>query len=48
MWLQTQIDQSIPMLMTLFSSGVVEAFRAYHIQPVLFSRRSEFAGELAA
>ena len=30
------------------SSGVLDAFRNYHIRPVLFSRRSEFVEELAA
>lgn len=30
------------------SSGVLEAFRNYNISPVLFSRRDEVAGELAA
>lgn len=30
------------------SSGVLEAFRNYHIRPVLFSRRNEVAAELAA
>ena len=30
------------------SSGVLEAFRNYHIKPVLFSHREEFAEELAA
>jgi Domain of unknown function DUF1828/Domain of unknown function DUF1829 len=29
-------------------SGVLEAFRNYHIRPVLFSRRDEIAEELAA
>jgi hypothetical protein len=30
------------------SPGVMDAFRNYHINPVLFTRRDAFAGELAA
>jgi hypothetical protein len=30
------------------SAGVTDAFRNYQISPVLFSRRTDFAGELAA